>query len=89
MSNYQIIIAERGWVYVGKVSRDGDHIVIAECNNIRRWGTTHGLGELALEGPKSGTVLDYYGTVRIHMLAVCGAVECDEGGWSHLRRDEK
>ena len=80
--NWQIIIAERGWVYVGTITRDGDHIVIANCHNVRRWGTSRGLGEIALEGPKSETQLDYYGTVRIHVLAVCGAIECDEAVWS-------
>ncbi len=80
--NWQIIIAERGWVYVGTISRDGDHIVISNCHNVRHWGTSRGLGELALEGPKSETHLDYYGTVRIHVLAVCGAIECDDAVWS-------
>lgn len=84
-STWQVVIAERGWVYVGKVSRDGDSTVITECQNIRRWGTAKGLGELALEGPKSETQLDYYGTVRIHVLAVCGAIECDDAVWNAWR----
>lgn len=81
MNGWQIIIAERGWIYVGRVSRNGDQVVISDTQNVRRWGTTGGLGELALEGPKEGTVLDHYGTVRIHVLAVCGAVECDAAIW--------
>jgi hypothetical protein len=79
-SNWQVVIAERGWVYVGRVSRDGDHIVITDCYNVRRWGTERGLGELALEGPRGETQLDYYGTVRVHVLA-CSGVECDPKIW--------
>ena len=80
-SQWMIIIAERGWVYVGKVARDGDQTVITDCYNVRRWGTTAGLGELAFEGPKSESLLDLYGTVRIHVLAVCGAIECEPKTW--------
>ena len=78
---WQIIIADRGWVYVGKVSRDGDQVVIADCYNVRRWGTTNGLGELALNGPTGESHLDHYGTVRLHVLASLGSVECDGAKW--------
>lgn len=90
MSNWQVIIAERGWVYVGTVARDGDQIVISNCHNVRRWGTSRGLGELALEGPKANTVLDYYGTVRIHVLAICGSIECNADAWDqHAKNRSK
>ena len=73
-----IVIAERGWIYVGRVSRDGDMVVIRDCYNIRRWGTTEGLGELARLGPRQDTLLDRYGTVRIHVLAVIGQISDDD-----------
>jgi hypothetical protein len=81
-STWQIVIAERGWVYVGRISRDGDQVVIRDAQNVRRWGTTKGLGELAMNGPLAETQLDPYGTVRIHVLAVCGTVECDDKVWN-------
>ena len=81
-SEWQIIIAERGWIYVGRIGRDGDRVVIRDAQNIRRWGTEKGLGELAVLGPKSETILDPYGTVRVHVLAVVGAVECDDVVWN-------
>lgn len=84
-----VVIAERGWVYVGRVSRSGDLLVIKDCHNIRRWGTTKGLGELALEGPKQETLLDFYGTVKIHILAVCGEVSCDEEIWGRWYSDRQ
>ena len=87
---WRIIIAERGWVYVGKVHRDGDYIVIRECDNVRRWGTARGLGELALEGPKQSTTLDYYGEVKLHVLACCGEVTCNPVPWeAHASRRSK
>lgn len=86
---WMIVIAERGWVYVGTVHRDGDQVVIENCYNVRRWGTTSGLGELALQGPRGATVLDYYGKVRVHVLAIAGGfVECDQAVWSAWREKQ-
>lgn len=81
MSEYHIVIAERGWVYVGKTRREADQLVIEDCFNIRRWGTTKGIGEIALGGPTENTVLDYYGTVRVHVLAIPGMADANDEVW--------
>jgi len=80
----QIIIAQRGWVFVGEVEAAGDQVTITNAKCIRRWGTTKGLGELAKEGPKKATVLDEMGTVRLHALAVVAAVDCEAAKWTAL-----
>lgn len=77
----QIVIAQRGWVFVGDVTRDGDEVVIANAQNIRRWGTTKGLGEIAANGPTGNTKLDPFGTVRLHSLAVVAALDCVADKW--------
>ena len=83
MSAFNIVIAERGWVYIGKTHREGDQLVIDQCFNIRRWGTTNGLGEIALKGPTESTVLDYYGLVRVHVLAMAGGtIDCNDEIWT-------
>ncbi len=79
----QIIIAERGWIFVGECMRDGDQVIISNARNIRLWGTTEGLGELARRGPLAGTKLDDYGTVRIHVLGVIASLDCDVKAWKH------
>lgn len=78
----QIVIAQRGWVFVGDVERSGDDVTITKAQCIRRWGTTKGLGELAKEGPKKNTVLDDMGTVRLHVLAVVASLDCEESKWA-------
>lgn len=78
----QIVIAQRGWVFVGNVSRDGDDVTIRAAKCIRRWGTTKGLGELANNGPQSNTVLDEVGTVRLHALAVVASIDCEAKKWA-------
>lgn len=74
----QIVIAQRGWVFVGEVERSGDDVIITNAKCIRRWGTTSGLGQLAANGPQKATVLDDMGTVRLHQLAVVASIDCDE-----------
>lgn len=77
----QIVIAQRGWVFVGDVERSGDDVTITDAQCIRRWGTTRGLGELARGGPLHSTALDDMGTVRLHALAVVAAIDCEAGKW--------
>jgi hypothetical protein len=60
----RIIVADRGWVFVGTCQDNDDgSVTITNCRNIRVWGTTAGLGEL-VNGPLEGTRHDSYGTVR-------------------------
>lgn len=80
ITSKQIVVLDRGFVYVGDVSNDCDgSLIIENAKNIRRWGTSKGLGELR-NGPLANTVVDDVGTVRaperavIHMIAV-------QGGW--------
>ena len=78
----QIVIAQRGWVFVGDVERSGDDVTINDARCIRRWGTTKGLGELAKNGPQKSTVLDDIGTVRLHVLAVVASLDCEAEKWT-------
>jgi len=80
----QIVIAQRGWVFVGDVSQEGEQVTINNAKCIRRWGTTKGLGEIAKNGPTSSTVLDDMGTVRLHSLAVVASIEVEAGKWPAL-----
>lgn len=77
----QIVIAQRGWVFVGEVARSGEDVTITGAQCIRRWGTTKGLGELAKNGPQKNTVLDDMGIVRLHALAVVASLDCEESKW--------
>lgn len=79
-SPFEIIVAQRGWVFAGRTYREGDELVITNAVNIRRWGTTRGLGELAA-GPLPATKLDEYGTVRVHALAVVARISADGAAW--------
>lgn len=75
----RIVILQRGWVMVGNWNQDGEDVVLTNARVIRVWGTTKGLGELALSGPTSKTVLDDAGTARFHVLTVIAALDCVSG----------
>jgi len=74
--NTQIVVLDRGYVYVGKTTVDGDFVTIENAKNIRRWGTTAGLGELAKNGPTDDTRLDEAGTVTAPLRAVIHFITC-------------
>jgi hypothetical protein len=73
----KIVVADRGWVFIGNVLTDsnGDQI-INEAKVIRVWGTTKGLGEIALTGLTPKTILDEAGTVRIPARSVVALFDC-------------
>lgn len=75
-SKHKIVVCQRGFVYAGDVERSGDYLVIRNAVNIRRWGTSRGLGELAAKGNQAETKADDCGTVRVHQLAVVALIDC-------------
>lgn len=76
-SELQIVVAQRGWVFVGRVAIEGDDLVIRDAKNIRIWGTTKGLGELR-NGPLPSTKFDDYGTVRMPALSVVARIDVEK-----------
>lgn len=78
---WRIVVLQRGWVVVGDVSQTGDEVTISNSSVIRNWGTSKGLGELALNGPQAATKLDPCGTVRAHVAAIVLQMESDASKW--------
>ncbi len=78
----QIAVLDRGWVYVGKCVTDSQWLTITEAKNVRRWGTTKGLGELAAKGPLTNTELDAAGTVKVALSALKFFVQPEVSKWA-------
>lgn len=72
----EIIVVQSSWVFVGEPQVVGDMLVLTNAKNIRVWGTSSGLGELALRGKTKNTVLDEYGVVKVPIAAVLARIEC-------------
>jgi hypothetical protein len=62
-NDIRIIALSERFVFIGDYheAKDGRPAYVTDCYNIRQWGTTAGLGEIALKGPTENTVLDACG----------------------------
>lgn len=76
-----IVIATYGWVFVGRRDPEAAGLRLVEASCVRRWGTTKGLGQLALSGQQKGTTLDYVGEVHLPTPSVVAWLVCDESKW--------
>jgi hypothetical protein len=80
--NKVIVIATNGFVFMGfmvpsTTERPGaprNKLIEASC--IRRWGTEHGLGQIALTGPTKDTVLDPCGEIEFPEGATIAIIRC-------------
>ena len=77
---WNIVVLDRGFVYVGLVSIDDRWVYIEHAANIRRWGTTRGLGEL-VGGPRPDTKLDPAGNVQAPLTALIHLIEVEARKW--------
>lgn len=80
-NRFRIVVLQRGWVLAGRWSQQGDTVTLTECRNIRRWGTTRGLGQLATSGPTDKTVQDPQPDTSFHILTVVQAIDCEGAPW--------
>ena len=76
----KIAVLDRGFVYVGRVTKEDDFFILRNAKNIRVWGTTKGLGEL-VSGPLSATKLDEVGTVRVPSRALISLIDVEQAKW--------
>ena len=82
LEGFAIVVADRGFVYVGDIAIADDWCVISNAYNVRVWGTTKGLGELAMSGPTDSTKLDAVGTVRVPMRAIISVIDSEVSKWN-------
>lgn len=83
-SEIKIVILQRGWVFVGRFDQVGSRCTLTNAKNIRTWGTTKGLGEIAEGGPTSSTKLDDVNNVIFHELTVIATIDCDKKAWQKV-----
>lgn len=76
----KIVVLDRGFVYVGRVTMDAEFVTITKAQNIRAWGTSKGLGELT-NGPLNSTKLDNVGTVKAPLRALISIIDVKQSKW--------
>jgi len=77
----EIVIGEFGWVFVGRLAIERGYTCLEQASVIRSWGTTKGLGEIALNGPTDSTKLDACGSVRLLESKVVAVMACNQVAW--------
>ena len=65
MNKKSIVVVTSGWVFLGvyHAATETAPARITDAATVRVWGTTSGLGQLALAGPTASTTLDPCGEV--------------------------
>jgi hypothetical protein len=80
---WEIVVCDRGFVLAGFVRPGPDPLTVEvdRCQCVRRWRTQKGLGQLALEGPQTETILDPEGDgVLVSLLHVLRRIPVSEAG---------
>lgn len=77
-----LVVADRGFVWVGKASTDPDWVHIEGARCVRRWGTSEGLNELAAKGPLTNTRLDAAADLKVSRKALIAIIPCEAEKWS-------
>lgn len=78
---WAIVLADRGFVWIGDTVKLGDSFYMANVQNIRQWGAKRGLGELATEGPKAETEMDPVPSVIVPARAVLAIIPAVRSVW--------
>jgi hypothetical protein len=81
-SPVQIVVLNRGWIVVGNVSESVNKTVIQNAAIIRKWGTTKGLGELAMKGKLADTILDACPDITVDTANVVLLMNCEQSKWT-------
>ena len=77
----KIAVLQRGWVFIGRFSQEGEQCKLTNAACIRIWGTKSGIGEIAAGGPTKNTVLDRCPDVNFHVLTAILVMDCTEARW--------
>lgn len=65
----EVVVCDKGWIFVGRVEEEGDYLWIRDCANLRKW-TKNGFGGALLDPTAAGVVLDPSVDMRVRIAAV-------------------
>jgi hypothetical protein len=77
---HKIVVLQNGWIVTGKFSTQAGLYRLTDAAVVRRWGTTRGLGELAINGPTPSTVLDSCPDVQFWSYIM--VMDCKTENWT-------
>jgi hypothetical protein len=93
---WMLVIGERGFIFAGRVHRDGDRVIIEDAYTVLKFAheKKDGLGGLAERGPTNEPSNDSLAAQRrtgIPIMAVLADIECNQEAWErwHARKTKK
>jgi len=76
--NKEIVVCYERWHLIGDVTDETKAgVTLTNASVIRYWGTTRGLGEIAVNGPTDKTILDFVGTVTVPTNSIVMRIKCE------------
>ena len=80
--NTKIIVIESGFVYIGNAVPFECHLLgkaiqVQRAQNIERWGTSEGLGQLANVGKQTNTRLRFTGTITVPVSKILHLIDVE------------
>jgi hypothetical protein len=78
-----IVVVESGWVFAVDCPdvQLGQHIEARQAKVIRKWGTSDGLAQLAIQGPTPNTELEPCSLVSVPAGKVLIIMVVSSAGW--------
>lgn len=76
--NNVVVVVDNGFVFWGDLRVVEDMCEISNGYNLRRFGTTRGLGQLAIEGPTIETQADKITVIHVLKTRVVFVMECND-----------
>lgn len=84
LGDIKIVVLQRGWIYIGRFSKQGNICQLKNAYCIRTWGTTKGLQEL-VNGATTSTKLDKCdGVIEFDWLTVIHTITVNESAWKQI-----
>jgi len=72
-----IVVLDRGWIFVGNLSTEGENYTLTNVLNVRTW-KQGGFGALSLSAKEAEAVLDKSAPLKFHRSAVIFTVPVGE-----------
>lgn len=80
VTGWHILVIDNGFVFVGDVLTQNGMLLVQHAKQLRKWGTTAGLGEIT-GGPTKQTAADPVGVLLIPYARLVFALPASEKGW--------
>lgn len=77
-----IIVVDNGFVFIGELQFHEGFTTVLNCKNIRSYGTTDGLGQIALKGIQEETKLDDFGVITVPNSKVIFTIDCTHASFN-------